>query len=90
MVLHVWNSFRSRRLLEQSCSRCRSAESFINTSSAGSHHLRSVYRGNGMNSYSTEELKDVLIVYGVVLLYQGCYSNKRVPRHTTFASVNRS
>ncbi|GFX46205.1 DUF4817 domain-containing protein [Trichonephila clavipes] len=50
-----------------------------------------------MNSYSNEKLVDMLIVYGPVdfnghttwLLYQKRYSNRRVPHHTTFASVNK-
>ncbi|GFV30318.1 hypothetical protein TNCV_97931 [Trichonephila clavipes] len=49
-----------------------------------------------MNSYSNEELVDVLIEYGAAvcnghvtrLLYQRRYSNRRVPHHTTFANVN--
>ncbi|GFU16021.1 hypothetical protein TNCV_1299861 [Trichonephila clavipes] len=39
-------------------------EGFVNTISAGSRHLRYVSRVSRMNSYSNEELVDMLIMYG--------------------------
>ncbi|GFT40638.1 hypothetical protein TNCV_3008111 [Trichonephila clavipes] len=69
---------------------------FVITDSIG-RRLRSVSGGRRMNSYSNEEMVDVLNVCGAEdcngnaakLLYHGRYSNRRVPHHTTFASVNR-
>ena len=50
-----------------------------------------------MKAYSNDELVDILLLYGAVdcnghtalWLYQERYSNRRVPYHATFASINR-
>ncbi|GFX03570.1 hypothetical protein TNCV_4751551 [Trichonephila clavipes] len=68
-------------------------EGFVNTDPAGSRHLRSLFRGNRMNSYSNKELVGILIKHGAMdcnrrfarRLYQERYPNRRVPHHITYA-----
>ncbi|GFU87241.1 DUF4817 domain-containing protein [Trichonephila clavipes] len=64
----------------------------MNTNLAGSRHWRIVFRGSRMNSYSNEEVVDMLKVHrdadcngqATRHFYQERYTNRRVPRHTTF------
>jgi hypothetical protein len=48
-------------------------------------------------AYAWDEMTDVLLAYGAAngngrvgqRLYQECFPNRRLPRHSTFASINR-
>ncbi|GFT47628.1 hypothetical protein TNCV_2346241 [Trichonephila clavipes] len=72
-------------------------EGFVNTSSAGSRHLRSVSKVIGWTHIQTKKLFDLLVVYG----YADCnfapfnhciqerYPNRRVPHRIFFARVIR-
>ncbi|GFW60387.1 hypothetical protein TNCV_3869201 [Trichonephila clavipes] len=57
----IWDLYV--RKIPRRFSRWSLMEIFVNTEPAGSCHLRSITVGNRMNSYSNEELVDMLIVY---------------------------
>ncbi|GFU50346.1 hypothetical protein TNCV_301741 [Trichonephila clavipes] len=77
--------------------RCRKTEGFENTNPDGSRRLQFVSRDSRMDSYSNEELVDMLIEFGTVdcnghsiqWLYQESNPNRRVSHYTSFTSVNK-